>query len=122
MATVTSRNFDSPDELRTPPNAAVAVVGLGQEKVAQFRMEPGWRWSESVKPIVHTDKCENRHVGVAVAGAMHVLGSDGIESAIGAGTAYVIEPGHDAWVSSEEPFIAYEFEPETAASYARPTG
>jgi hypothetical protein len=121
MGTVTSRNFDTPDELRTPPNAAVAVVGLGREKVAQFRMEPGWRWSDSVKPIVHTDKCQNRHVGVAVSGAMHVLGSDGIESAIGAGTAYVIEPGHDAWVSSEEPFVAYEFEPETAANYARPS-
>ena len=120
MSAVMSRNFDSPDELRTPPNARVAVVSLGEAKVGQFRLEPGWRWSESVKPIVGTEMCQARHVGVLVSGAMHVVGSDGVETAISPGSAYVIEPGHDAWVSGEDTVIAYEFERETAATYATP--
>jgi len=122
MTAVTSRTFDTPDEVRTPPGAQVAVVSLGAEKVARFRMEPGWRWSESVKPIAGTDTCQARHVGVVVSGSMHVLGADGTESAIGPGSAYVIEPGHDAWVAGEEPFVAYEFERETAETYAKPAG
>jgi hypothetical protein len=120
MTTVTSRNFNSPDELRTPPHAEVAVVGLGPEKVAQFRLEPGWRWSESVKPIVGTDTCQLRHVGVAISGSMHVIGPDGTESEISPGSAYVIEPGHDAWVAGDDPVVAYEFERQTAATYATP--
>jgi len=52
---------------------------------------------------------------------MHIVHNDGTEADITPGMAYVIEPGHDAWVSSEEPFVAYEFESETAASYARPS-
>jgi hypothetical protein len=120
MTTVTSRNFNSPDELRTPPHAEVKVVALGPEKVAEFRMEPGWRWSESVKPIAGTDTCQNRHVGVVVSGSMHVLGSDGTETDVSPGSAYVIEPGHDAWVTGNDPFVAYEFETKTAATYATP--
>ena len=120
MSTVVSRNFDAPDEVRTPPRTKVAMVNLGQAKVAQFRMEPGWRWSETVKPVVGTDLCQNRHVGVLVSGSMNVLGSDGTEFAISPGSAYVIEPGHDAWVTSDDPVVAYEFESETADTYAKP--
>jgi hypothetical protein len=120
MTTVMSRNFDSPDELRTPSNAQVAVVVLGSAKVARFRLEPGWRWSESVKPVVGTDTCQARHVGVLVSGTMTVRATDGTESAIAPGAAYVIEPGHDAWVTGAEPVVAYEFERETADTYAKP--
>jgi uncharacterized cupin superfamily protein len=121
MTTVTSRNFSSPDELRTPPQAEVSVVSLGPEKVAQFRLEPGWRWTESVKPIAGTETCQLRHVGVVVSGSLHLVCDDGTESDVSPGSAYVIEPGHDAWVTSDDPFIAYEFEGRTAESYARPT-
>jgi hypothetical protein len=120
MSAVMSRNFDTPDERRTPPNAHVAVVGLGNATVAQFRMEPGWRWSESVKPVAGTETCQARHLGVLVSGSMHVLAADGTESTISPGSAYVIEPGHDAWVTGDDPVIAYEFERETADTYAKP--
>jgi hypothetical protein len=35
------------------------------------------------------------------------------------GEAYVIEPGHDAWVVGDEPFVALEFESRAAEDYAR---
>jgi hypothetical protein len=36
-----------------------------------------------------------------------------------AGSAYVIEPGHDAWVVGDEPFVGYEFESSSASTYAK---
>jgi mannose-6-phosphate isomerase-like protein (cupin superfamily) len=42
---------------------------------------------------------------------------DGSEAEIGSGDAYVIEPGHDAWVIGDESAIGLEF--ESAEEYAR---
>jgi hypothetical protein len=122
MSATISKSFDTPDELRTPPQAQVAFVDLGTAKVARFALEPGWRWSESVKPLAGTDACQARHVGAMVSGRMHVVAADGSEQEIVPGTAYVIEPGHDAWVVGDEPVLAYEFEAGTAATFARPQG
>ena len=119
MSAAKSKSFDRPDELRTPPRAQVAFVDLGTAKVARFALQPGWRWSESVKPVAGTDMCQARHVGALVSGRMHVVATDGSEDDISPGAAYVIEPGHDAWVVGDDPVVAFEFEPGTAATYAR---
>jgi hypothetical protein len=116
-----SKSFDSPDELRTPPKASVAVVDLEGRKVARMLLEPGWRWSESVKPIVGTDTCQVHHLGVIVSGAMHVVDADGVGSTVEAGAAYVIQPGHDAWVVGDEPVVAFEFDDSAAKNYATPS-
>jgi hypothetical protein len=120
MSAATSKSFDAPDELRTPPNANIAVVDLNGGKMARFSLEPGWRWSESVKPIVGTDAGMAHHLGVLVSGGMHVVGADGSEYEIGPGTAYEIQPGHDAWVVGNSPTVAFEFDTPAAASYATP--
>ena len=120
MASASSKSFDTPDELRTPPRANVAVVDLNGAKVARFTLEPGWRWSESVKPIVGTDTCMAHHLGVLVSGGMHVVGADGSEFEIGPGTAYEIQPGHDAWVVGDATTVAFEFDSSAAANYATP--
>ena len=52
---------------------------------------------------------------------MRVRHDDGTEQDLVAGSAYVIEPGHDAWVTSSEPFVAFEFESATAETYAKPS-
>jgi uncharacterized cupin superfamily protein len=49
---------------------------------------------------------------------LHVVHDDGTEIDIDPGDAYVLEPGHDAWVAGDEPFVGYEFESQTASSYA----
>jgi hypothetical protein len=115
-----SKSFDSPDESRTPDKTEVAVVQLGDVKAARFTMQPGWRWSECIKPVAGTDSCQARHVGAAVSGRMHVIQNDGSEAEVGPGEAYIIDPGHDAWVVGDEPFVGYEFESQTAATYAVP--
>jgi mannose-6-phosphate isomerase-like protein (cupin superfamily) len=116
---VESRSFDSPDETRTPEKTKVDVVKMGTASAARMTLEPGWSWAGSIKPIVGTDSCQLRHVGVALSGAMHISHEDGSEMEIQPGQAYVIEPGHNAWVVGEEPFVGFEFESRSAEEYAK---
>ena len=92
------RTFNAPDETRRPEKTQVDVVKMGGNTAARLTLEPGWKWSECIKPLVGTESCQVRHVGVVQSGRMHVVHDDGTESEIGPGEAYVIEPGHDAWV------------------------
>ncbi|HEY3073111.1 MAG TPA: cupin domain-containing protein [Candidatus Limnocylindrales bacterium] len=117
MAGIETKSFDTPDETRTPPNTRVEVVRLGAHTAARFTFQPGWRWSESIKPVAKTDSCQARHVGAIVSGRLHVVHTDGSEGDAGPGDAYVIEPGHDAWVVGDEPVVAFEF--ESAETYAK---
>jgi mannose-6-phosphate isomerase-like protein (cupin superfamily) len=119
MAGVEKRSFDSPDETRTPDKTRVDVVRLAGTTAARFAMEPGWRWSECVKPVAGTDSCQHRHVGVVHSGRMRVTHDDGTTLELGPGEAYVIEPGHDAEVISDDAFVGFEFERAAAEEYAR---
>lgn len=117
MTGLSSKSFEAPDETRTPDKTKIEVLRLGGATVARFTFEPGWRWSECVKPVVGTDSCQARHVGAMVSGHLHVVHNDGTEADVGPGDAYVIEPGHDAWVTGDEPSVAFEF--ESAETYGR---
>lgn len=119
MAGIASKSFETPDETRRPDKTTVEVVELGGAKAARFTMEPGWRWDECIKPAAGTDACQARHLGVAVSGVLHVSHDDGTELDLTAGNAYLIDPGHNAWVVGDEPFVAYEFESMTAETFAR---
>jgi hypothetical protein len=118
---VTVKSFDTPDEKRTPDKTVLHVVDLGSAKAARLQIEPGWRWSDCIRPVVGGDRCQVRHLGTATAGRLHIVHDDGTELDITAGDAYVIEPGHDAWVVGDEPFVAYEFESTAADAFARPS-
>ena len=119
MAGVVSRDFGSPDETRSPDKTKVDVVRMGATTAARFAFEPGWRWSDCIKPVAGTDSCQARHVGVVQSGHLTVRHDDGTELTLGPGDAYVIEPGHDAWVDGDEGFVGYEFEQQAAQEYAR---
>ena len=118
MAGLEVRGFDAPDETRTPDKSHVAVVRMGTNSAAQLTLKPGWKWSECIKPVVGTSSCQMRHVGVARSGKLHISHEDGTEGEIGRGEAYVIEPGHDAWVVGDEPFVGFEFDSQAAQTYA----
>jgi len=120
MAGVAHKSFDQPDETRAPDKTNVAVVDLGSVKAARLTAQPGWKWSDCIKPIVGTDSCQARHVGTLVSGRMHIVHNDGTEADITPGDAYVIEPGHDAWVVGDEPAVSFEFESTTAGTFAAP--
>src|SRR4029079_16268571 len=118
MAGIQSGDFDSPDETRTPEETRGDVVRLGDTTAGRFTFEPGWRWSECVKPVAGTESCQARHVGVVQSGRIGVRHEDGTETEIGRGAEYVIGPGHDAWVVGDEPFVGFEFESRSAEEYA----
>ena len=120
MAGVHVGDFESPDEVRTPDKTTVGIVRMGDTATAaRMTLAPGWRWSECIKPIAKTDSCQVRHVGLVQSGTLHIAHIDGTQADVTPGQSYVIEPGHDAWVVGDEPFVAYEFETKAAEEYAR---
>jgi quercetin dioxygenase-like cupin family protein len=117
MADLDVKNLGSPDETR--PFAAkgrAEVVSVGGTTILRGTFEPGWRWSEHVKPLAGTDSCRTGHTGYVVSGRMHVRMDDGTEREIGPGDAVRIAPGHDAWIVGDEACVFIDF---TAPDYAR---
>jgi mannose-6-phosphate isomerase-like protein (cupin superfamily) len=102
------KSHNSPDEVRSPAKTRVEVVRLEGYTIGRFNFEPGWRWSECVKPAVNTDLCEVPHVGYVVSGRVTVRDRDGNEKTLSAGDSFTIPPGHDAWVEGDEPFVGIE--------------
>jgi hypothetical protein len=119
MAGVEARDFGSPDETRTPDKTTIEIVRMGGSTASRMRLEPGWRWSECIKPIVGGERCQVRHLGLLQSGTMHVVHDDGTEQDVGPGQAYTIEPGHDAWVVGDQPVVGFEFESQTAEVFAK---
>jgi len=99
----------SPDETRNMPKTKVEVVKLGDQTIMRATFEPGWKWSECVKPTVGTHSCQVSHVNYIISGKMMVRMDDGTEKEMSAGDAAVIPPGHDAWVIGNEPCVAIDF-------------
>jgi hypothetical protein len=118
MGQLHGASFDSPDETRTFENGKVDIVHLGDVTIGRAEFQPRWRWSTSVKPIAGTDSCQAHHIGYAVSGRLHVAADDGTEAEVGPGEAYVVMPGHDAWVVGDDTFVGLEF--QSAATYAKP--
>ncbi len=111
------KHIDSPDETRKFEKGKIDVVNIGGGTVGRATFEPGWKWSEHVKPIAGTDLCMAPHFLFQVSGRMHVVLQDGTEMESGPGDVAVIPPGHDAWVVGNEPVVAVDW--GGAASYAK---
>lgn len=104
-----SKSFITPDEHRTFPHGHVDVVSVGGKMIGRAEFQPGWKWSESLKPIVNTDSCQASHLGYVVSGAMTVVMDDGTRIAFRPGDAMALPPGHDAWVDGDEPCVIVDF-------------
>lgn len=118
MPGVEARDFSSPDETRTPDKTTVELVNVAGGQIGRYTFQPGWRWSECIKPVVRTESCQVEHIGYGISGALHIKHDDGTELDIGPGSVYRIAPGHDAWNVGHEPAVFVEF--QGAANYAKP--
>jgi len=78
-AGITKKSFEAPDEHRTPDKTSIRVVDLGSVKAARMTLQPGWRWSECIKPVAGTDSCQTHHVGSVASGELRVRQGDGTE-------------------------------------------
>ena len=117
MAGVETRDFTAPDETRTPDKTKVELVNLGGGQIGRYTFQPGWRWSECIKPVVNTESCQVEHVGYCLSGSLHVKHQDGTEEDLTPGEVYRIAPGHDAWNTGGEPVVVVEF--QGAANFAK---
>jgi mannose-6-phosphate isomerase-like protein (cupin superfamily) len=117
MTTTIKKNLGTPDETRAFPNGKLDVVKVGALVFGKATFEPGWKWSECVKPIAGTASCMVHHNGYIVSGRMHIKMDDGTETELGPGDVFVCPPGHDAWIVSKEPCVAYDF--SGAETYAK---
>lgn len=103
-----TKSHNNPDEVRTPNKTRVEVVRLPGYTLGRLNFEPGWKWSECIKPVVGTASCQVSHVGYAVSGRLTVRLNDGTQKTFEPGMSYTIPPGHDAWVEGKEPFVCIE--------------
>jgi quercetin dioxygenase-like cupin family protein len=119
MAELIRKNLDAPEETRLFEDdmGKLELVNIDAGPVGRATFEPGWRWSEHVKPIAKTDSCEAPHMGYYVSGRMRVVMDDGQEAEFGPGDFAVIPPGHDAWVVGEDPCVVIDW--QGFADYAK---
>ena len=117
MAKAELKNFASPDKTRTFENGRVDLLSIGGSEIGCLTLQPGWRWSEHVKPIAGTELCEAPHFQYQVSGVLHIAMADGTELESRAGDVSALPQGHDAWVVGAEPVVLVDW--WGASNYAK---
>jgi class 3 adenylate cyclase len=110
VARLQRRRFEETQDVRVTPGGRVEMVELDDRVVARITWEPGWRWSNDMKPITKTQFCQSHHIGIVLQGTLRIQMADGIELEFRAGDVLEIPPGHDAWVVGDEPVVTVDFE------------
>ena len=109
MPRLQSKSFATPDDESSFPLVHFATVALDDASVGHCRFEPGWRWSETMGPMLGTTSCPMRHLGYTVSGSIRVVMDDGQALDIGPDEVFDIPPGHDKWVLGDEPWVTIEW-------------
>ncbi len=105
-----AKSLNSPEEVRDFENGKVELVNVGGAMIGRAVFQPGWKWSESVKPLVGTDSCKAPHFQYHVSGTLRVRMDDGTEKDLRAGDVSLLGAGHDAWVIGDEPVMLIDFQ------------
>jgi uncharacterized cupin superfamily protein len=104
------KRFESPDETRPFEGKGRAkAVELAGHTVLEGTFEPGWKWSENVKPLAGTDSCQASHFGYVLSGSMRIHMDDGQEIELSPGDVFAIPPGHDAEVPGPDACVMVDF-------------
>ena len=119
MVKLQRRPFGEPDSVREVPFGHLETYDMGEIRIGRSILQPGWRWSESIKPITRTELCEYHHIGVCLSGRMRIQTREGAELTVDAGQFYEIPAGHEAWVEGDEPYINIEWQPSVAFGEAQ---
>lgn len=109
--------FDDADETRTFPFGRVDLVKIGGSEIGRLTLQPGWRWSEHVKPLAGTELCEAPHFQFHAAGVLGVRMADGSELEARPGDVTALPHGHDAWVVGNDPVVLIDW--WGASNYAK---
>ena len=104
------KSLNSPEETRDFDRGKLDLVKIGGAMVGRAVFQPGWKWSESLKPIAKTKSCEAPHFQYHVSGTIRVRMDDGSERDLKPGDVSLLPPGHDAWVVGDEPVVVVDFQ------------
>jgi hypothetical protein len=111
MPSLQSKRFEDTDDVRefTDGKGRVRAVELDGHTVGHGTFEPGWRWSQNVKPLAGTDSCQVPHLGYVISGRMTVRMDGGDEVTVSPGDVFHMPPGHDAWIEGDEACVLLDF-------------
>ena len=112
-----NKTFAEPDETRTFERGQVDLVDIAGTQIGRLTLQPGWRWSEHVKPIAGTDLCLAPHFQYQVQGTLRIRMGDGTELETHAGNVTAVPEGHDAWVVGDQPVVLVDW--WGASNYAK---
>src|SRR5260370_20289024 len=99
------KSFATSDETREFARGTLDLLRIGGAEIGRLTLQPGWRWSEHVKPLAGTDLCEAPHFQYHAQGVLHVVIADGSEFDARPGDVTALPQGHDAWVVRDEPVV-----------------
>ncbi|TAK69704.1 MAG: cupin [Actinomycetota bacterium] len=111
------RHFAAPDETRTFDHGRLELLQVGGRDIGRLVLQPGWRWSDHVRPIAGTPLCEAPHFQYHVQGTLRIRMADGTEFDAGPGDVTSLPSGHDAWVVGDEAVVVVDW--FGASDYAR---
>ena len=114
MQATEHKSFTAPEETRSFERGQVELVTVGGAEIGRLTLQPGWRWSDHVKPIAGTDLCEAPHFQYHVSGRLGVRMADGTELELRAGERLPVV-GHGA-----EHARAHDRQPDRDAGHADP--
>jgi hypothetical protein len=110
MDEVILKRFEHPDETREFERGKFEIVKLGGLTLGRATYQPGWKWSEHVRPLAGTELCEIEHVGLVISGRAVAVMSGGRVIDLMPGTLFYIPPSpHDSWVVGNDPYVSLHF-------------
>jgi len=103
------KTFATPDETREFQRGRAELLKIGGGEVGRLVFQPGWRWSNDVKPLAKTASCEAPHFQYHESGRLAIRMDDGTEIVAGPGDITSLPSGHDAWVIGDEPAVVIDW-------------
>ncbi len=110
MKAIEAKSFDKPDEVRTFDKGKLELIHIDGRTVGRATFQPGWKWSESIRPLINTKSCEAPHFQYHLSGTLRIRTDDGTVKDCKAGDVSMLGSGHDAEVIGDEPVVIVDFQ------------
>jgi mannose-6-phosphate isomerase-like protein (cupin superfamily) len=110
MATIEKKSLNQPEQTKQMGRVKVEVITIGGLTFQRYTAQPGWRWSEDVKPVVKTESCQVNHLLYVISGRLSAKMNDGKEVEFNQGDMGLIPPGHDGRTVGDKPAVWLEFQ------------
>ena len=103
MSQIQRKSLDDPDEVRPYDHGVGSLTRVGTHTIGRGVLEPGWRWTTHMGPVMGTPSCPVHHVQVLVSFSFGVRMDE---------AGLILEPNdgpisrrHDAWVAGGDPVV-----------------